>query len=181
MAIERLRTASELMPHESSIWTSLGVAYQMSEQFAEAIEALEKAVAISPEAFDCRNSLGLTYNKMGEFGKAIRWYETAAEVLVDSASHAAEEHGFLRTYISEDGSKTLHAESDFMSFVGEWLINDGRYCVAMNNVGGVYLENGDREKAKDAFIESIQMTPPDTDYRAPFEGLRILGIEWPSG
>ena len=66
-----------------------------------------------------------------------------------------------------------------MEFVGNWLRQDGRYCVVMNNIGGVYLEMNEHEEARDAFFESIEMTPLNTTYEAPYVGLETMGLSYP--
>jgi hypothetical protein len=65
-----------------------------------------------------------------------------------------------------------------MEFVGNWLRHDGRYSIVMNNIGNAYLGLGDSESAYDAFVESIEMPPPNTPYQSPHDGLKSLGVDY---
>ncbi len=177
-AIKNLERASTINPQEPRIWISLGIALQLAESFPNAVKALNTAIELNPIDFESRNSLGLTYKKMEDLDNALRSYEVAANILSDEALKSVKEQGHIKTSVSDEGEKTYTLGPEHISFVGNWLKKDGRYSVVMNNIGGVYLELEEDEKARNAFFESIEMTPPNTSYQPPYEGLKILGIEY---
>ena len=74
-------------------------------------------------------------------------------------------------------SSVNHLEAGYFPFVKRYLMKDLRYAIVGNNIGGVYLEAGDHDSAKNAFIESIKMTPQGISYPPPHDGLDILGID----
>jgi tetratricopeptide (TPR) repeat protein len=158
------------------VWTSLGVSLQLLSNFDQSVSAFNTSIEMKPDDFDSRNSLGMTYKEMGELEKALASYEVAQQILCDEAYKLAKDQGMAGSSVSPNGEKVYKLEADFMGFVENWLKRDVRYSIVMNNIGGVYLELGGREQARDAFFESIDMTPKDTSYRPPYYGLEVLGI-----
>jgi len=163
-AIRYFEMATQISQCEPFVWTALGIAWQLREDFPNSVAALKTSIKKNPSDFESRNSLGLTYKKMGEFRRANDSYEVAAQLLSDEAHRIAKDQGMTNVSDSSDGERTYAVESDYMEFVGNWLRHDGRYSIVMNNIGNAYLGLEDSENARDAFFESIEMTPPNTSW-----------------
>ena len=173
-----LKKAVSIKGDEASVWAALGITMQLMENFSEAISAFKKAVKLDPEYFEGYNSLGLTYKKMGNLDEALKHYDNASSVLSREASREAKRNGYVTLSETDEGKKVYTVEAGNIPFVKNYLKNDIRWATVMNNIGGVYLEMGDYDSAKDAFIESIEFTPEGMSYKSPHGGLDILSTKF---
>lgn len=80
-AIEHLSHAAELEANDPSILLALGIAFQLKEQWDDAIKALSSAIDIDADFVLAYNSLALTQKKRGELDKALHNYDAGAKAL----------------------------------------------------------------------------------------------------
>src|SRR5437667_11548301 len=80
-AIEHLSRAAELKRDEPPIFLALGIAFQLSTQWDNAIEAFHRAIEINSDYELAYNSLALTQRKRGEPDKALYNYDAGAKAL----------------------------------------------------------------------------------------------------
>ncbi len=64
-------------------WFYLGLAYQESRMYKEAIEAAKQAIRIKPDYFYAHNSLGLAYKGLGMYKEALEAYKQAIRIKPD--------------------------------------------------------------------------------------------------
>lgn len=81
-SIEHLSRAAELKRDEPSIFLALGIAFQLSTQWDNAIEAFRRAIEIDSDYELAYNSLALTQKKRGQLDKALYTYDAGAKALV---------------------------------------------------------------------------------------------------
>jgi len=82
-AVTELRTALEAIPeadvNRELILAKLGEAYELDDNYADAISAYQKAVALAPDPF-YYNSLGNSLARIGRFDDALAVYRKAVEL-----------------------------------------------------------------------------------------------------
>jgi len=80
-AISYLSKASELNPGDQHIYLSLGIAYQLKEQWLDSKNALRQALELDPDYVLAYNSLAFTQKKSGELEKAEHNYDAGLQAL----------------------------------------------------------------------------------------------------
>ena len=80
-AIEHLSRAAELKTDEPGIFLALGIAFQLSTQWDNAVVAFRRAIEIDSDFDLAYNSLALTQRKCGELDKALYNYDAGAKAL----------------------------------------------------------------------------------------------------
>jgi tetratricopeptide (TPR) repeat protein len=80
-AVKYLLQATDINPNEPPMWLALGIAYQLKENWGDAIGALREALEIDPDYVLAFNSLALTQKKMGELEKAAHNYDAGVIAL----------------------------------------------------------------------------------------------------
>jgi tetratricopeptide (TPR) repeat protein len=80
-AIKYHQQATSINPNEAPMWLALGIAYQLRENWDDAIGALREALEIDPDYVPAFNSLALTQKKMGELEKAAHNYDAGVIAL----------------------------------------------------------------------------------------------------
>ena len=80
-AIDYLRRATELNSIEKSVWLALAIAYQLNENWDNAIKAIKRAFEIDPDYVPAFNTLAMTQKRMGQLEKADHNYDAGAKAL----------------------------------------------------------------------------------------------------
>ena len=80
-AIDYLLAAARLKSDEPSIFLALGIAYQLSAQWDDAIEAFRQAITLDPDYELAYNSLALTQKKQGDLDSAVHNYDVGVKAL----------------------------------------------------------------------------------------------------
>ena len=80
-AISYLSKALELNHGDQHIYLSLGIAYQLKEQWLDSKNALRQALEIDPDYVLAYNSIALTQKKSGEVEKAELNYDAGLKAL----------------------------------------------------------------------------------------------------
>jgi len=80
-AIEHLSRAADLKRDVAPIFLALGIAFQLRNQWGDAIETFRHALEIDPDYDLAYNSLALTQKKNGELDKALHNYDAGAKAL----------------------------------------------------------------------------------------------------
>ena len=168
---------------QKSIYLALGIAYQLNEEFDEAVRVFRKGISKCEGAPDkeitnqdkghilyqdiqLHNSLGLTYKYMNEYHKALEAYIKAREIIISEATKGSGEARQL-----EDGTKTYHVDPGKTYLK---LKSSIQYCNNMSNIGMVYIAMGELESAEKALKESIEFIPEGNDFPPPHEGLTFI-------
>lgn len=75
-------------------------------------------------------------------------------------------------YFDKDGVR--YVLPNFINTFADCLTWNKIYATYMNNIGVVYAEMGNNEKAKEFFLEAIAFTPEGTYYPNPIIGLKEI-------
>ncbi len=81
-AIEHLSEANRLYPNHPPNLLALGIAYQLTERWAQSVAMLKEAIELDPDFNSAFNSLALTQKKMGALDAALNSYELGAKALL---------------------------------------------------------------------------------------------------
>ena len=76
-AIVILRRASLLFPIDPTVWYDLGVAYQQSNDLAQAKQCYQETIRIAPTFLKAHHNLGTIFASVGANGAAAREFELA--------------------------------------------------------------------------------------------------------
>ena len=183
-AIQHLEQAATLIENPDqnkdnytyNVFLALGIALQLAQRYDESVEELKKAVQLKPPQSSACNSLGLTYNLMGKYSDAIDSYSEALERHVNEVIDRleADTGGTLTNTIDVRGAKTAMLNTEIMDKMPDALRSEPTYAILQNNLGGVYLEAGNLDEAKEKFEESIRYLPEGYDYPPPYIGLETI-------
>jgi tetratricopeptide (TPR) repeat protein len=173
-AINLLEKAADMKPNDAVVLMALGIAFQLSEDYTSALTAFEQVIHIEPENWNAYNSMGLTYKKKGDLQEALECYHRAIGIystgLVSKSSHK-----YTSYEIDDEGTKVAVVDNIAMvKVINEVLRSEIYPATISNNIGVCYLSAGDVESAKDAFNESIHLTPDGVDYPTPHHHLRQI-------
>lgn len=80
-AIQCLTHAANLKKDEPAVLLALGIAFQLNNQWDDAIKSFCSAIEIDPDYDLAYNSLALTQKKKGELDKALHNYDAGAKAL----------------------------------------------------------------------------------------------------
>lgn len=157
-----------------SVYLSLGIAYQLCEEYEKSVRTLETGIAIYPHWL-LFNSLGMTYSYMGEELKSLELesYLKARESILSFAASLDEpiRNDFVKELDKKFGGKGVMLNID-KSY--SMLKSTPDFCTILNNIGGSYIRLGDLESAENALNEAIEYTPEGFDYPLPQEGLDLI-------
>jgi tetratricopeptide (TPR) repeat protein len=138
--------AVELNPE---LWKShnlLGVLYDYKKQYEKAIEAYKKAVALKPDNGDLYNNLGISCYLAGEYEQAVAFLEKA----------------LTNKNIQKKTYNNLGLALCKLGRYGECLeafSRAGDEAQAYNNLGCIFLREGDLEQATRSFEKALAMRP----------------------
>ncbi len=146
---------------EGGVLNNLGLVFKDWGKYDEALEYYEKSVAISREAKNrtaegnTLGNLGMAYSDWGQYQKAIDFYEKSLAIWKEHKNKQRE--GFTLMNIGcvyarrGEHAKALKSFEEGLWIWKEIKVPTGR---AMFNIGMLYLDMGEVEKAKRPLIES---------------------------
>ncbi|MGA2441524.1 MAG: tetratricopeptide repeat protein [Tepidisphaeraceae bacterium] len=144
-AIELARRALAIQPDSPVAWFNLGRALQKQNRLTESVDALRRALAINPRFHQALNELGTVLGQMKELDGAIETFGRSLQI-VDSVevrynlATALFESGRLEEAIGE------YHKAEAMGFRDPRLYN---------NLGAVYRQLGQNEKAMEFFRRAL--------------------------
>jgi len=174
-AIGFLSHAAQVNIDEPEIFLALGIAYQINEDYEVAIDKLTIATKLDASFFSAYNSLGLTYRKMNQPQNALDWYSKANDCLLASIENSIckpKSLCYKDVESDSDGKKGMVVLPYYFMKTKEELKSSPQYAMLQNNIGVCFMELGNFESAREAFIESINMTPDGFEYPLPVDALR---------
>jgi tetratricopeptide (TPR) repeat protein len=81
-AIKHLSFAAKLNGNEAPIFLALGMAFQLGNQWNDAIDKFRRAIEIDPDHELAYNSLAFTQKKCGQLDNALHNYDAGVKALV---------------------------------------------------------------------------------------------------
>lgn len=129
-------------------WDRVGHWAQIDGNWPEAAVAYRKACALEPERYGY--CLGTALNHQGLFGEAL-------PLLLDQAlHHLQDDKSWFQVAIAKEGTKDLEGAID--AYCRALELNPD-YELAMFNLGGIYWNQGNREKAVSTWNVAIERFP----------------------
>lgn len=112
--------------------------------------------------------------KQGNYSDALEKYKTVLKTLESEAREYARNQEYTLEEVIEDGEKIEKVNPSYLLEVKEYLRRDNLACTILNNMGVIYAEVGDFDSAGRCFMDSIDLTPGNYDYKDPIIGLKNL-------
>jgi tetratricopeptide (TPR) repeat protein len=183
-ALEMLRKAEHLMPHEAGVRLNIGLAYYRQSEFLKAIPPFESVLRDQPDWLQPRYLLGLCYFFAERWADAANtleplWAQESGQLsylyVLSIAAHRAgrkelDEKAILQLVKAGEGSPEFHL------FMGKAHLNLEQYDMALAdfqaaaqanpaltfvhfNLGLTYLKKQDYEHARDEFLKDAAVEP----------------------
>ncbi|MBE0598421.1 MAG: tetratricopeptide repeat protein [Desulfuromonadales bacterium] len=145
-ALELLQQATTLQPGNPEILSELGIALDQLERFAEAEQLHLKATAHRPEIASTFNNLGFHYLQRERYEQAIPPLQKALRL--DPRNEMTRNNLAVGYLLMGEAERALQL---FKESVGE--------AAAWNNIGYLYMTQGNRKLAEKAFREALALNP----------------------
>ena len=141
---------------------TLGLKAHLEKGPGAALPYHQRAIQLDPNFALGYSELGNDYSSLSELGRASEYYTKAFEL----REHASERERLTITahYYSDVTGELEKAAQTFQGMIASYP----QQSSALTNVGLVYSEQGQYEKAADAYRENIRLQPGDV---APYENL----------
>ncbi|MGD0388297.1 MAG: tetratricopeptide repeat protein [Tepidisphaeraceae bacterium] len=144
-AIKLARRALALQPDSSVAWFNLGRGLQKQNRLTESADALRRSLAINPRFHQALNELGTVLGQMKAHEEAIDAFRRSLQIL-----DSAEVRYNLGTALFESG-RLKEAIGEYRKAESLGLGDPKLY----NNLGAVYRQLGQNEKAMDFFRRAL--------------------------
>jgi len=133
--------------------------YIESQNYQLALQAGQNAVKLYPNSGDAHLCLGVAYNNLGYFDLSIKELKTAEKLTNNKADLEA-----IYEYIGADYDTLGNSNNALLYYDRELEIardlNDQKgESYALNNIGEIYQEQGNYDKAGEYFSKSFVLTP----------------------
>ncbi len=187
-AVPHLRHAIELNPGNAEPYLLLGLTFTQSGQYQLALETFEQGLERHPKNVDLRFNLGATYDKVGRFPDVVREMEAVLAIKSDHAdalNYLGYSYADRGVNVEQAVSLTKRAvalkpeNGYYVDSLGWALFKMGRIQEALQEIrraaelvkddpvifehmGEIYLRQNDREKARQAWIQSLALDPKNS-------------------
>ncbi|MFN7130577.1 MAG: social motility TPR repeat lipoprotein Tgl [Myxococcales bacterium] len=158
-AIVEFQKAIEYDPELAVAHDALGQLYHLAfQQYDKAAEHYQKAVALNPKFSEAYTNLGNLYQSQGRCAEAIPLYEKALSDILYRTPYIAENNlGWCHYKLGDTQKGIDHIRSA--------LVVNARFCLGYRNLGIIYSEIAQPEKATDAFEKYARYCPDAADAR----------------
>jgi len=160
-ALTELKRAIELDPDFDRAHHALGLVYHLSfAQFEDAIRHYRRALELSPKFSDAYTNLANVYLDQGAWDEAMPLYEKALSDILYATPFIAENNlGWCYHKKGETKTGIDHIRSA--------LITNPMFCLGHRNLGLIYAETGEPQKALESFAAYAKHCPesPDAHYQ----------------
>ncbi len=193
-AVPHLRRSLALKPRGPESHLLLGLTYTQSQQHKMAVETFEQGLDRHPKNVDLRFNLGTVYDKLGRFPDVIREMEAVLELNPDHAdalNYLGYSYADRGMNIDEAVTLTQRAvalkpdNGYYIDSLGWALFKMGRIQEALveikraaqlvkddpvifEHMGEIYLLQNARDKAKQAWLQSIGLDPRNGELQERF-------------
>ena len=151
LALPRAELATQLAPNNYDVWLILGSLYIQQDKLDKGIEVLEKAQAIAPEQEGVLFSLGNAYFQKGDYETAEDKLKAGLEIERNSPQALEALFDLGNTYLK------LGEYDDAIESYEEAFAQEATFWPALNNVGLVEYEQGDRAEAIERWESVIEV------------------------
>jgi len=161
-AIEEINKTIELNPYDYQFLNILGHINLKKGLHDEAIKAFKMATDLGPDYAETHHNLATAYGLKGDYSKAIKAGLTALEknpYLDDARYNLA--LSYKKSGLINEAIQTYE----------EYLDTNSIYIGVHLDVGYLYYERGDYQKAKEHWLTALEISP---DYQPAKEALKLL-------
>jgi tetratricopeptide (TPR) repeat protein len=134
-AVECLSKAVQLEPKERANFLALGIAFQLSEQFDEAVDTFKRAIALDPDYVVAYNSLALTQKKMGHLETAIKNYDNGLKALARE---------IVRGMVNSRNNRIFKHRPSTYDLWAKYALAGAMYLSAADKLDGVAFPTGEQ-------------------------------------
>lgn len=165
-ALERLKTATSLLPTNAAAWNYLGLAYHRAGQWTNAAEAYTRALRLDRELLEARFNLGCLWLDQDQ------WDAARGEFTAYTLRRGNAVDGWLKLGAAQlQGRDVVGAEKSFR----EALRLDAGSVEAMNGLGLVLLQRNRPRDAAESFGAALKEQP---DYRPALLNLATVSQQY---
>ena len=150
-AIGHLKKAIALYPSYLMAHNDLGAKLLAQGNLDEAGQEFRRAIQIDPKAFNPRLNLGIVQVQQHQFSDAVETLKTALALQANSPA-AILYHG-----LALEGTNDLTGAERELKTAHD--LGGVAYCVALFHLGQIYMNKGEREKARKAFEGYLREAP----------------------
>lgn len=154
-AIGRLRKAIEIYPNYLMAHNDLGTHLLAQRKLDEAAAEFRRAIEIDPKAFNPRLNLGIVLVEQKQFAEAVTVLREALALQSDSAA-AILYDGFAR-----QGMKDIEGAERQLQLA--YNLGGPPFATALFHLGQIYLDRGDRIRAREAIEQYLRDQPNGPD------------------
>lgn len=170
-AIQDYDRAIELDPKNVAAILSRGIAHGRANQHDKAIADFDEALRINPNDTRGLSSRGLQNAKAGHYQRAIEDYERAIQ-LSPSMAHYYTDYAWLRAAAKDERFRN---GSEAVRLAQKAVELNAKDPFASNALAVAYIENGDPQRALEAYRASLSNSTP-AQIRRLQEELRQRGL-----
>ena len=201
-AVPHLRRSLELNPRGPESHLLLGLTYTQSQQHKMAVETFEQGLDRHPKNVDLRFNLGTVYDKLERFPDVVREMEAVLELNPDHAdalnylgySYADRGMNIDEAVVLTQRAVALKPDNGYyvdslgwalfkMGRIQEALVEIKRAAqlvkddpVIFEHMGEIYLLQNARDKAKQAWLQSIGLDPRNGELQERFREEGFLSL-----
>lgn len=144
-----LQAALAANPNDPTLLDQAGSFYYQKKNYPKAISYFESAIAKDPKLLDAYHNLGEAYRVTGQADKALEIYKK--DLAIDPRDWTAMQLTANVYYDKKDMPKT----AEFI----EAALAINPVAQLYSNLGIIYLQIGERDKAKTAFEKALKIDP----------------------
>ena len=150
-SIEALRSAINIYPDYLMAHNDLGAQLLEQGKLDQAAAELKVATVIDPQAFNPQLNLGIVLFKQGNFNEALPPLEKASSIAPTlPAPHL---------YLGMVAMKVSNMERAERELLTAHQLGGPKFSIALVHLGQLYMKEGKREKAREAFESYLHESP----------------------
>jgi len=151
--------------------------YFKSQNYQLALQAGRNAVIIYPQAAGGYECLGMTYERLGDFNLSIKELKTA-EKLTNSKADLGTIYSYMGTDYDRLGdSNNALLYNDRALEIARDLNNQEDESKALNNIAGIYKDQGNYDKALEYLNKSLQFTSNPSMIATIYNNIAVVYLD----
>jgi len=148
--------------------------YLDSQNYQLALQSGQKAVRIYPQAAGAHQCLGETYYYLGDFNLSIKELKTAEKLTNNKA-----DLGAIYSLIGVDYDNLGDLNNALLYYdreleIARDLNNQEKESAALNNIAGIYAEQGNYDKALEYYNKSLQLKSDPSSIAATYTNIATV-------
>jgi len=161
-----LSIEKNVLTYERFSINNLGMMYWRRGDFNQALEFFFKALRFAQDLNKIKfetvalNNIGLIYQEMKQYNKALEYHKKTLTIrkelkMIDGLTNSYNNIGICYKELNQVDSSILYYHEAIES--AKKTSNDVEECTALSNLGSLYLNNKDYNKAETCLFNSLQI------------------------